>query len=371
MWIDQICIDQENPEEKNHQVRMMAQIYKDCDSMIIWLGSKDRRFREAADEFIYKPRPQSLSILLHDVYFTRLWVVQEVLLARAVQIRCHGTSGHLEIPWDEVYAVATGNSTWLQQHGHTKAVLALIANQGMNHYEGLGVTITRFSGYKCENPRDKIYGLLGIVKPKERLEVDYSKTVQDVFLDFAMALQDAKKDKPDRVSFEATMQSLGRRMDLQSEDRDLTGLRGMLQDLFGPKKTVRSRAAGLSEEAVVRNMGFDPQQSGASLDDDISKRRLARWWCEYAGKRYYHACCVCTATHMCRCNPGKAIIRKTLKFPWVAAGVRLTEKQKTVLNGETSKVNTVKSDTSEESILVTPVEDDETHPENDDGLKAV
>jgi hypothetical protein len=53
IWIDQICIDQSNPEERNHQVRMMAQIYKDCDSMIIWLGSQDQRFKEAADEFVY------------------------------------------------------------------------------------------------------------------------------------------------------------------------------------------------------------------------------------------------------------------------------------------------------------------------------
>ncbi|KAH6642531.1 heterokaryon incompatibility protein-domain-containing protein, partial [Boeremia exigua] len=185
IWIDQICIDQSNPEEKNHQVRMMAQIYRDCDSMIIWLGSKDHAFREAADEFIYKQRPHSLSVLLHDDYFTRLWVVQEVLLARAVRIICRGMSGHVEIPWNDVHAVATGSARWLQQHGHTKAVLALIANQGMNRYEGLRLTIARFAGYECENPRDKVYGLLGIVKPKERLEVDYTKSVQDVFLDAA------------------------------------------------------------------------------------------------------------------------------------------------------------------------------------------
>src|SRR5690242_16376759 len=308
IWIDQICIDQSNPEEKNHQVRMMAQIYKDCDSMIIWLGSKDQPFREAADEFIYKPRPHSLSVLLHDDYFTRLWVVQEVLLARAVRIICRGMSGPVEIPWDDVHAVATGSAMWLQQHGHSKAVLALIANQGMNRYEGLRLTIARFSGYECENPRDKVYGLLGIVKPKERLEVDYTKSVQDVFLDAARALQASKMDKPDRVNCKARLESLARKMNLAAEDRGMTGLRAMLQDVFGSSKTARSLLAKLPKTARVRTMGFDPQRAGASLIDDTAKRRLARWWCEYEGKRYYHACCSCESKGMCRCNPGKAIV---------------------------------------------------------------
>ena len=46
---------------------------------------------------------------------------------------------------------------------------------------------------------------------------------------------------------------------------------------------------------------------------------------------------------MCRCNPGKAIIRKTLKFPFVAAGVQLTAKQKQALNGTASKGDSAKT----------------------------
>ena len=343
IWIDQICIDQSNPAERNHQVRMMAQIYKDCDSMIIWLGSQDQRFKEAADEFIYKPRRESLLELLRDYYWTRLWVVQEVLLARAVQIYCHGMRGVLKIPWNEVHAVATGCSLWLRQHGGSKEVLALIANQGMNHYQGLRLTIARFSGYNCEDPRDKVYGLLGIVKEKERLEPDYNKPVQEVFLDVARALRDSKMSRPDSMSCRARLKSLADKMDLGSEDKDLTGLRAMLQDVFTTSNSPRSDLAKLPKTAQVKNFGFDPARSGAGLTDDKAKRRLARWWCEYEGKKYYHACCVCDSAHMCRCNPGKAIIRKTLKFPFVAAGVQLTAKQKQALNGTASKGDSAKT----------------------------
>ncbi|KAF3000836.1 hypothetical protein E8E13_006944 [Curvularia kusanoi] len=352
IWIDQVCINQSNPEEKNHQVRMMAQIYKDCNSMIIWLGSNDQEFKEAADEFRYKPRPQALSVLLNDNYFTRLWVVQEVLLARAVQIFCRGISGIVELPWNEVHAVATGSALWLQEHGqmkavHTKAIIALMANQGMNRYEGLRVTISRFSGHNCENPRDKVYGLLGIVKPKERLEVDYTKSVQEVFLDAARAVHSSKMEKPDRVNCRARLEWLAGTMGLHSEDKGLTGLRGMLQDVFGSKITARSRLAKLDTRADAHLMGFEPARDGAGLSDDKSKRRLARWWCEHGGKKYYHTCCVCTSTHMCRCNPGKAIIRKTLEFPFVAEGVQLTARQKQALAGAASNADSAKMERDE------------------------
>ncbi|KAF1926644.1 HET-domain-containing protein [Didymella exigua CBS 183.55] len=358
IWIDQICIDQSNPEEKNHQVRMMAQIYKDCDSMIIWLGSTSHKFKEAADEFVYKPRPHSLSILLHDDYFTRLWVVQEVLLARAVRIICRGTLGFVELPWNDVHAIATGGSAWLQQHGNKKAVLALIANQGMNRYEGIRTVVARYSSYQCENPRDKVYGLLGIVRSDERLEVDYNKLVQEVFLDAARAVQVSKLGRPDRVKCQGRLQSLAREMGLANGDKGMTGLRGMLRDVFGSSKTARSSLANLPKLARPKSMGFDPQRSGACHESEASKRLLARWWCEYEGKRYYHACCSCEASKMCRCNPGKAIIRSSLAFPWVAAGVQLTAKQKEALGGGTSKSDTAKADTSESAASEVKMEDE-------------
>lgn len=38
MWIDQICINQWDIEEKSSQVAMMRDIYKSCSHCIIWLG---------------------------------------------------------------------------------------------------------------------------------------------------------------------------------------------------------------------------------------------------------------------------------------------------------------------------------------------
>lgn len=38
LWVDAICIDQSNKEEKSQQVAMMGEIYRGCQSAIIWLG---------------------------------------------------------------------------------------------------------------------------------------------------------------------------------------------------------------------------------------------------------------------------------------------------------------------------------------------
>ena len=52
----------------------------------------------------------------------------------------------------------------------------------------LGRTLSRFSGAACGNPRGKIYGLLGLFADSNFIEVDYNKTVADVFIDAISAV---------------------------------------------------------------------------------------------------------------------------------------------------------------------------------------
>ncbi len=41
IWIDAICIDQSNDEERGHQVRLMRKIYEAAQCVSIWLGKED------------------------------------------------------------------------------------------------------------------------------------------------------------------------------------------------------------------------------------------------------------------------------------------------------------------------------------------
>ena len=38
LWIDQICINQSNVNERNQQVRLMSEVYREARCVIVWLG---------------------------------------------------------------------------------------------------------------------------------------------------------------------------------------------------------------------------------------------------------------------------------------------------------------------------------------------
>lgn len=45
-WIDAVCIDQHNVDERNSQVRMMTDIYKSAVTVRAWLGPDDLGFKQ-------------------------------------------------------------------------------------------------------------------------------------------------------------------------------------------------------------------------------------------------------------------------------------------------------------------------------------
>ncbi|KAI9696674.1 MAG: hypothetical protein M1820_008048 [Bogoriella megaspora] len=118
LWIDAVCIDEDNVTERNRQVEMMADIYGNADCVRIWLGNPTESSRIAI-RFIKKEVLQlqhfdelcesekatekwkSLLELMQRPWFSRRWVVQEVALARKAIIHC----GSAKISWNK-FAVA-------------------------------------------------------------------------------------------------------------------------------------------------------------------------------------------------------------------------------------------------------------------------
>jgi hypothetical protein len=43
LWIDSICIDQESVEERNHQVKLMGDIYRGAKQVLVWVGEGNER----------------------------------------------------------------------------------------------------------------------------------------------------------------------------------------------------------------------------------------------------------------------------------------------------------------------------------------
>ncbi|RYP15255.1 hypothetical protein DL765_005830 [Monosporascus sp. GIB2] len=102
IWVDAICINQEDKEERGHQVRSMAEIYCKANRVIVWLGEAEAEdhdtlmaIRAAGDESTKssdsKTSQQAVLALLNRPWFRRIWVLQEVAAARHVRIMCGST----------------------------------------------------------------------------------------------------------------------------------------------------------------------------------------------------------------------------------------------------------------------------------------
>jgi hypothetical protein len=114
-WIDAICIDQGNRDERSKQVAFMSDIYNEAMELLVWLGEESSASR-VAFAFVQSSY-KSLSFLrlfggkrlsfretvavretFEMDYWHRLWVVQELYHAQRIMVR----SGSLEIDWEDI-----------------------------------------------------------------------------------------------------------------------------------------------------------------------------------------------------------------------------------------------------------------------------
>ncbi|KAK0671430.1 heterokaryon incompatibility protein-domain-containing protein [Cercophora samala] len=59
LWVDAVCINQQDPDERGHQVGIMRQIYQQAEEVAIWLGSK-RDDDDLAEDFMLSSNLTSL-----------------------------------------------------------------------------------------------------------------------------------------------------------------------------------------------------------------------------------------------------------------------------------------------------------------------
>jgi hypothetical protein len=85
LWVDAICIDQDNGQEKVEQVRLMTQIYNAADQVVVYLGEAADDSTAAMDVIRDFERPVSgddahaVSQLLQRMWFRRVWVSNNLL----------------------------------------------------------------------------------------------------------------------------------------------------------------------------------------------------------------------------------------------------------------------------------------------------
>ncbi|PMD17916.1 hypothetical protein NA56DRAFT_648340 [Hyaloscypha hepaticicola] len=226
LWIDAICVNQSDMAERTSQVKRMADIFSKATRVVVWLGpaSEDSSMAIAffnticskvtidwqtysfqstsagtwwADVSIPKSLDQaqsnSISSLLSRSWFERLWIWQEVRLPSGDTIvKC----GHQEIRWSSVCQailyllrmdLSHGNHDLLNMR--VNSVLQL-CNKHSYGYVPLAELLDATKNCKCSDPRDRIFALLSLLDPSERvigIEADYSKTVSEVYTNAALS----------------------------------------------------------------------------------------------------------------------------------------------------------------------------------------
>ena len=218
-WIDALCINQADDPEKAQQVMRMGGIFAKARKVLIWLGSAENdsdlammsiedlvkclsltsseaqrlRFWPDIDELIKccglpaKDHPlwEALYNLFERPWFRRLWVIQEVVLAREVIILC----GDLVLPWSIVVNFVIHmfdrfkdlkRKIMDSEHecrGLKAAGDFILAKDTRNLEWPQLLLITLSADREVAEPIDRIYGYLGLMDPKLRaqMSIDYSE----------------------------------------------------------------------------------------------------------------------------------------------------------------------------------------------------
>ena len=203
LWIDAICIDQNSIPERNEQVQLMESIFSQASEVISWVGpanpdlewlfglskadlsaymARVRCFNEENVEELVRFGDSLVQLALLE-YWTRVWIVQEVILAQKLRLCCGSSSvdfhtvGKLTglladspllygcLDKDGVIPFLNG-CRYIRNFLHVRDLRAQRESTfvPMIHIEEL---FAYFGEACCTVPQDKIIALLGLMQEKQ------------------------------------------------------------------------------------------------------------------------------------------------------------------------------------------------------------
>lgn len=186
LWVDALCINQANTNERNHQVGLMARIYHGAKNVVISIP--DLKLRLAA---VAMPRDSlrflfawlqgststngselvALKYLLNSRYFHRVWTIQEVALAKNVVLCVNDDSTELSfLVLERIRAIQD-------------VPAALRWNPGLVSETDVLSCLRAGIESHCSDARDKVYGILSLMEPRARsfIPVDYTLDLNTVY----------------------------------------------------------------------------------------------------------------------------------------------------------------------------------------------
>jgi hypothetical protein len=225
LWIDALCINQDDLPERNQQVRLMPQVYGEASEVLVWLDVVlpphvatiplypvvYRAFSgmpipatwndvdgDLMDEIVFWVQSNAMNakdllIAIKDLaYWSRIWVIQEFCLPDTVSLVFPNAMISFE-QFQYVYLCASRDPVGarLSRSESLKAIWNLI-DQRRAHRDipslwletdtyrspirSLYHTLVRFGSRDCADIRDKVFGLVGISDEAKTFPIDYAQS---------------------------------------------------------------------------------------------------------------------------------------------------------------------------------------------------
>lgn len=237
LWIDSICINQYHVPERNHQIKLIPRIYIGASRVVVYLGEgttdtdiamtciaeidspSDFGTVPAYDDQprVRRPDTNMIQRLFERRWFSRVWVLQEIRLAREAVVVC----GDMTVNWDSFRAFRywNPNTKWVEQLPYVveSSVFRLPRWSGeampslLPYPKRLIKKLTASRKCDATDPRDKLYAILPLLDWEEQniyrirqkcsdadhnrggldLTVDYHLSPTHVFTQLARQLIDA------------------------------------------------------------------------------------------------------------------------------------------------------------------------------------
>jgi hypothetical protein len=253
LWIDALCINQGDLAERSEQVLRMGTIFSAASEVIAWLGPQKwdsdlamRFMREfgkvAAEELKTEPflnwsKPISrgecradeekswvaLDGLFNRPYWTRLWVVQELMLARRVVLRC----GDAEAAFDDLCAAVriadrrafhpafTDGAQRETHRRHIFCLFCLVFNKASGGTDGfqpvdLLIALSYTKYHVATDLRDKVYGILALTTNGAEMvgRPSYDEGTEDLYIRLTRSLL-STRERSDFIAFKPTERNFG------------------------------------------------------------------------------------------------------------------------------------------------------------------
>ena len=208
IWIDAICINQDDQVERGLQVQFMSEIYQTASQVLIWLGRSNMESRTAFDFIhnlgnfslpayqqyvknngvLYATAFHALCQLLNRRWFTRIWTLQEFAFASEfdgplmicgrdrLQWRLFYSLGYIDNEFRRGYVrekhsgPVAGQFLQAQEYWSIVSTLNNIKRNTPFGYH-LPYLLQATRHYASTDPRDRVYALLGLAEHEYQREL--------------------------------------------------------------------------------------------------------------------------------------------------------------------------------------------------------